>query len=1257
VGQVTEQSEHLSSAQIENYGNRTSGAGPEAAQRDEHQRANHQSSDDKSLFDQQSDQQITDQSATDQRVEAHLADCASCRNRVLDFHRHRFALLSGPAPDAKPTDSALADSNSANPKYPAGPQVRTAATPECPSDDALRQLAAGLTPDALAAQLTQHAATCDHCGPLLGTFTEDFSDDFSPEEQAALANLKSSSTKWQKTTAQKMLEASGVQPAPAPATDEKLATQKSSTNLTGEPKPFFWKWVLVPAIAAVIVLAAITFPVYLARRDAPEKAEGLLAQAYTDQRTMEMRWPGAKWARADMTRGPSDSAFSEPRALVDAKQIIMGHSTKADDLKWFRVRAETEILENHPEKAIELLEPAESTEQVPVLLDLAIAHSQLARSSDEPLKKQKVVDLLLRAVKKEPRNPTALFNLAIAYEKVNDWGTAVQAWDEYLKAYPEGKWADEARQKREAAQKKTQFSLEYPASPSHDVASFLALSEDKAAFQFEQYQDIALRYWLFEAIARPESPERQAIVRVGQISERISGDPWWSDLLSATAGTDPSGAQALSTAFSENEKGHYGEAGAQALQAVNTFSQQQNPASELRAEYELVYAERRSLTGKECEVRAGPLQARVVRTRYYRLQSLLDTEIALCLNYVGKLKESEVTLLHSLQIAQNSHLPIAVLRNMAFSQSLHDLQRDYEPAMRDGIEGLRQYWDGPPCNERLYQFYAVFSRTAKKNGLLAASEAFMQRGVEILKTGDDNIQKAAALQELSNILVEEKENDAADRAARQANEFYDLDIKEPTSRKYSLAGKIGLAEWQLQRDKPRGALATLRPVRGLLAETDGYFISLDFHRLSGNAHLALRQWNEASSAYQSAILIAEQDLSELKNDEERLDWVKKSDDAYRGLVRVLLEQRATEDAWKLWEWYISRSHPENVLHAAHKQPYKDWSGLWAEISTIEKPSDGPVRMIYAVFEDGVQVWTASSSQLTPRWIPVERKELEEKAQQFSQACARKNSPLPEIQTLGQVLFAWLVQPMEGELPSTQQLLAIETDRTLSDVPLEALRSREGWYLGEKYSVIYSPGVLYEQELRRSAKMSSRTPFLLVDASTGGYFPGREKELLAIQRAFVKTNVLGAEADPAKIQAGLVHSAIFGFMGHGESNGAGAGLRMNPKLILKAQHFPPRTLRSLQLAVLAACSTGSSSADGLLDNRSLVHAFLAGGTPSVVASRWNVDSAATADLISDFYSRLNRESAPQALLHARNQLLKTHSHPYYWAGFSVTGKVN
>ncbi|HEY2913111.1 MAG TPA: hypothetical protein VGK21_07110, partial [Candidatus Angelobacter sp.] len=135
---MNQRSEHLSNAQIEQYGKRASGAGPE----------------------------------TEAWVETHLDDCSSCRSRVLEFQRTQFALL----PDSK---------------------VTTVSSPNCPSEDDLRTLAAGLCSDSLASELTAHAAACGHCGPLLQEYQEDFSDDVTPEEQTALAQLRSASPAWQ----------------------------------------------------------------------------------------------------------------------------------------------------------------------------------------------------------------------------------------------------------------------------------------------------------------------------------------------------------------------------------------------------------------------------------------------------------------------------------------------------------------------------------------------------------------------------------------------------------------------------------------------------------------------------------------------------------------------------------------------------------------------------------------------------------------------------------------------------------------------------------------------------------------------------------------------------------------------------------------------------------------------------------------------------------------------------------------------------
>ena len=504
MGPVTEQSEHLSSAQIENYGHRTSGVGPDAAQGDERQGVNHQSSD--------------DQSISDQRVEAHLADCASCRNRLLDFHRSLFVSptyqpepdqpkadasksdlkndspehetslpghpSSGDSPSgywasghlppgqrpadsrlegAGPTDSALADSKFANSKYPADPQVRTAATPECPSDDALRQLAAGLsvddtatTGDAFATKLLQHAASCDHCGPLLRIFTEDFSDDFSAEEQAALANLQSSSADWQKNTARQMMKAAATRAAAAveaSAAGRQSSRQKSfkgSPKTTAGRKPFFWKWVMVPAIAAVVAVAA--FSIWYAQRDTPEKVEKLLAQAYTENRTTELRWPGAKYANIRQTRsGESGSILSVPESLRNAaNEIDSGLRKNPDDSKWLLLSARLHLMEGHYQPALTDLNKIDN-ERTAGTSDYLItrALALYEKGESEPNGRQfygEAVDLLGKVLQQNPDNPAALFNQALACEKIFAFDCAASDWDRMLKVEKDSNWAHEAQQ-------------------------------------------------------------------------------------------------------------------------------------------------------------------------------------------------------------------------------------------------------------------------------------------------------------------------------------------------------------------------------------------------------------------------------------------------------------------------------------------------------------------------------------------------------------------------------------------------------------------------------------------------------------------------------------------------------------------------------------------------------------------------------------------------------------------------------------------
>jgi tetratricopeptide (TPR) repeat protein len=376
---VNQRSEHLSDAQIEQYGKRASGAGPE----------------------------------TDARVETHLDDCSSCRSRVLEFQRTQFALL----PD---------------------PKVNTVSSSNCPSEEDLRTLAAGLCSNPLVAELTAHAAACGHCGPLLWEYQEDFSDDVTPKEHTALAQLRSASPEWQQQKAREMLQPEMLKktraiPEPVPATDWR--------------RFFSWKWIMVPALPAVALIAV---GIWYLQRDTPEKVAKLEAQAFTEQRTTEMRVPYAAYADFNQKRsGDIPSRSSLPQSLNRAADKIAKHlQTEPDNPQWLMLSARLDLWDSNYKAALSSLEKISDSQAIQspeYLMTRAFALFQKSEALKESQGYSEAVDLLGKALQKAPDDPVLLFNQAIACEKTHSYECAESDWNRLLAVEKDPQWTAEAR--------------------------------------------------------------------------------------------------------------------------------------------------------------------------------------------------------------------------------------------------------------------------------------------------------------------------------------------------------------------------------------------------------------------------------------------------------------------------------------------------------------------------------------------------------------------------------------------------------------------------------------------------------------------------------------------------------------------------------------------------------------------------------------------------------------------------------------------
>ena len=99
--------------------------------------------------------------------------------------------------------------------------------------------------------------------------------------------------------------------------------------------------------------------------------------------------------------------------------------------------------------------------------------------------------------------------------------------------------------------------------------------------------------------------------------------------------------------------------------------------------------------------------------------------------------------------------------------------------------------------------------------------------------------------------------------------------------------------------------------------------------------------------------------------------------------------------------------------------------------------------------------------------------------------------------------------------------------------------------------------------------------------------------------------------------------------------------------------------SADLVVLSACRSALGrrvAGEGLIG---LTRGFMHAGAPRVVASLWQVDDSATAELMRRFYvGILEARLRPAAALREAQRSMAAEprwSSPYYWAGFTLEGE--
>jgi CHAT domain-containing protein/Tfp pilus assembly protein PilF len=268
------------------------------------------------------------------------------------------------------------------------------------------------------------------------------------------------------------------------------------------------------------------------------------------------------------------------------------------------------------------------------------------------------------------------------------------------------------------------------------------------------------------------------------------------------------------------------------------------------------------------------------------------------------------------------------------------------------------------------------------------------------------------------------------------------------------------------------------------------------------------------------------------------------------------------------------------------------------------------------------------------------------------------------------LYGWLIEPLKEYLPSrgsgqrAMPHLAIVPHSALHYLPFAALTDGQR-YLVDDYVITYLPSASALPFIQANVG-GTGLPLILGNPTTGDPklrpLNFAEQEAQAIATLYDVQPLLGETATESALweqvsQAGILHLAAHG--GYNRYNPLYSAIALAPDGEndgqLEVHEVYGLDLKNADLVVLSACQTQIGELSAGDEVVGLNRAFLYAGTPSVMASLWHVDDAATALLMEHFYTHLRAGlGKAEALRQAQIDVRTEYPHPYYWAAFVLTG---
>jgi CHAT domain-containing protein len=973
-----------------------------------------------------------------------------------------------------------------------------------------------------------------------------------------------------------------------------------------------------------------------------------LIESAGESRTVEARLSGVPWAPLQRTASGRDAY----RLHLAAREVIVD-IPKRQTPEARRTVAMAYLLSNDSKRAIATLSAlTRSTPDARSWNDLAAAHYTAGVASS---RMSELIDALTdvdTALRFGPRLTEALFNRALILEHIGLRASACNAWKNYLDRDSTSRWAVEARP-RLAALSRTE-------PPFREI--FLR-DYDRFAVSADAAHDLARRYpqetrtwgetevlgrWA-EAFRNEDAVAERHLRLARELGVQLAhnGDRMLQRAVDAIETANGSRRDALASGHLDfrlgqktYQQGRLADAESILRRAAAAFDTGRSPIAHLARYFaaNAAYDQGRvheATTQLESLLTSLPADFPAARAQ-------IQWQLALCRGANARWGDA-------LQIfgeARTTFEQLGERGNAAkmteFTAEVDEMIGDTEAAWNYRTSALPQL--GRETTPLLQAIFGVLSQAAVLRRDWQTAGSFANLEIEACETLKNPAELADAL--LRRALVRQRLHDAG--ATADAEAARDLIARLPDQ---GLRSRLNARRMAIE-----GMISTqpLEAVR-LLSK------AIDFHQGSGGQRMflpllllhrarAYRGTGDTTLALadlDSAIAEIESHRQSLLDLDKRWSVFESADAIFEDAINLALSKHDDSAAFA----YAERGRARALLESMPG----DWSA-----STTRVPA-GTAIVEYAVLTGRIVTFVVDHRGIRAATSDVDREELDTRATSFTAAVGRGD----DTRAVGRSLYRDLFDPV-APLIDMEQTLVIVPDATLSRLPFAALIGPDNRFLIEQHQIVVAPSAaVYERASKRhDTNPGPRKLLMVMNGDATGVLdplPEARAEASAISRMYRDVSLLsGASATPSAFEREAPRANIIHFTGHAltseiSTNESSLILAGGEAARLTTSQIAAIRLDHCSTVILAACGTARGKVTRFEGTLSVARAFLAAGSPSVVATLWPIDDAQAARFFPRIHERLVRGATPaEALRAAQIEWIRRSESPAIWAAVQAIG---